>query len=87
MLDQAIDAGVQRFGIYSLKAQVLALRGDPDGAMRALTHATELGWRRSWWADHEPYFAQLRTRADFHALIARVDTANQQLRTQTQLPN
>jgi len=87
MLEQALDAGVQRFGIYSLKAQVLALRGDPDGAMRALTRAAELGWRRSWWADHEPYFARLRARADFRALLARVDTANQQLRAQTQLPN
>jgi len=87
MLDRAIAAGEQRFGIYALKAQVLALRGDSDGAMQALMRAVDLGWRRSWWADHDPYFEQLRARSDFRALMSKVDAINHQLRTQTQLTN
>jgi TolB-like protein/DNA-binding winged helix-turn-helix (wHTH) protein/Tfp pilus assembly protein PilF len=87
MLDQEIAAGTERFGIYELQAQVLALREDADGAMRALTRAADLGWRRSWWAQREPYFALLRARPDFRALIARVDESNRQLRTQVQLAN
>jgi hypothetical protein len=84
MLDQEIAAGTERFGIYALQAKVMALRGDADGAMRALTRAADLGWRRSWWAQREPYFATLRTRADFRALMTRVELSNRQLRTQAQ---
>jgi transcriptional activator of cad operon len=87
MLDRAVVAGEQRFGLYALKAQVLALRGEQDQAMQALTRAAELGWRRSWWADHEPYFAALRSRADFRALITRIDAINRQLQSQTPLTN
>jgi TolB-like protein/DNA-binding winged helix-turn-helix (wHTH) protein len=82
MVDRAIAAGEQRFGLFAVKAQALALRGDPDKAIQALTRAADLGWRRSWWADHEPYFASLRPRADYRALIARVDAINRQLRSQ-----
>jgi tetratricopeptide (TPR) repeat protein len=84
MLDQEISDGSERFGIYALQAQVLALRGDADAAMRALTKAAALGWRRSWWAQREPYFATLRARADFRALLARVDAGNRQLRLEAQ---
>jgi transcriptional activator of cad operon len=84
MLDQQISGGSERFGIYALQAQVLALRGDADAAMHALTKAADLGWRRSWWAQREPYFATLRAREDFRALMARVDAANRQLRAEAQ---
>jgi TolB-like protein/DNA-binding winged helix-turn-helix (wHTH) protein len=87
MLDEAIAAGVERFGIYALKAQVLALRGDADAAMKALTRAADLGWRRSWWAQHDAYFSALQSRSDFRALMARVDTGNGQLRSLAQLSN
>jgi transcriptional activator of cad operon len=84
MLDQEISGGSRRFGIYALQAQVLALSGDANAAMHALTKAADLGWRRSWWAQREPYFASLRGREDFRALMARVDASNRQLRTEAQ---
>jgi TolB-like protein/DNA-binding winged helix-turn-helix (wHTH) protein/Tfp pilus assembly protein PilF len=87
MIGQELAAGVERFGVYELQAQVLALRGDADAAMRALTRAADLGWRRAWWAEREPYFAALRTRNDFRNLLARVNASNQQLRDQANLSN
>jgi TolB-like protein/DNA-binding winged helix-turn-helix (wHTH) protein/Flp pilus assembly protein TadD len=86
-VDQAIAAGEQRFGLYLLRAQVLALRGENDAAMQALTRAADLGWRQSWWAEHEPWFAGLRSRPDFRALMARIDANVRQLRARTQLAN
>jgi hypothetical protein len=55
--------------------------------MRALTRAADLGWRRAWCAEREPYFAALRTRNDFRNLLARVNASNQQLRDQANLSN
>jgi TolB-like protein/Tfp pilus assembly protein PilF len=81
-LDQLIAAGEEQNGIYALKAEVLALRGDSDGAMRALNRAAELGWRYSWWAQREPYLAALWPRSDFRAVIARVDAANRRMRSE-----
>ena len=87
VLNQLLAAGQQRFQIYELQAEVSALRGDRDSAMQELTKAASLGWRRAWWAVHEPFFTQLRTRSDFRALIARVDASNRELRAQTRLPD
>jgi TolB-like protein len=76
LLDRLIAAGMRRHGVYELQAQVAALRGDGDGAMRALQRAADQGWREVWLAEHEPYFASLRSRADFRALLQRVRTDN-----------
>ena len=81
LLDQLIRADEERYGIYLLKAEVLALKGDGDGAMKVLNRAANLGWRGSWWAQHEPYFASLRDRNDFRALTTRVDGINQAMRS------
>jgi transcriptional activator of cad operon len=81
-LERLIAAGEERNGIYALKAEVLAMRGDPDGAMQALNRAADLGWRYSWSAEHEPYFAALQTRSDFRAVITRVDAANRRMRSE-----
>ena len=70
-------AGVRRHGVYELQAQVAALRGDADGAMRALQRAADQGWREVWLAEREPYFATLRPRADFRALLGRVRAENE----------
>ncbi len=78
MLDGMIAAGVERHAVYELRAKVLALQGDAEGSMVDLQRAAQLGWRRSWWAEQEPYFASLRARSDFQALMAKVSRANEQ---------
>jgi TolB-like protein/DNA-binding winged helix-turn-helix (wHTH) protein/Flp pilus assembly protein TadD len=79
MLDGMIAAGVERHAVYELRAKVLALQGASEGAMGDLQKAAQLGWRRSWWAEQEPYFASLRPRSDYQALIAKVSRSNEQL--------
>lgn len=79
MLNAMIAAGVERHGTYELRAQVHALKGQGDDAMRDLSKAAQLGWRRAWWALHEPYFASLRPRSDFQDLMTRVNQSNDRL--------
>jgi transcriptional activator of cad operon len=82
LLDRLTAAGEERNGIYALRAAILALRGDTQGAMRALNRAADLGWRYSWWAEREPYFAALRPRSDFRALMARINSLNDRMRSE-----
>ena len=77
LLDRLTAAGMRRHGIYELQAQVAALRGDAEGAMRALQRAADQGWREVWLAEREPYFASLRSRADFRALLQRLRADNE----------
>jgi TolB-like protein/Tfp pilus assembly protein PilF len=77
LLDRLTAAGMRRHGVYQLQAQVAALRGDADGAMRALQRAADQGWREVWLAEREPYFNTLRPRADFRALLQRVRADNE----------
>jgi TolB-like protein/DNA-binding winged helix-turn-helix (wHTH) protein len=79
MLNTMIAAGVERNATYELRAKVYALQGKVDDAMRDLRKAVQLGWRRAWWATHEPYFASLRQRSDFQALMAQVSRSNDRL--------
>jgi TolB-like protein/DNA-binding winged helix-turn-helix (wHTH) protein len=78
MIDGMIAAGVERHAVYELRAKTHALQGRGDEAMADLVKAADLGWRRSWWAAREPYFASLRSRKDFQSLLARVDHSNEQ---------
>jgi TolB-like protein/Tfp pilus assembly protein PilF len=77
LLDRLTAAGMRRHGVYELQAQVAALRGDADGALRALQRAADQGWRDVWLAEREPYFTILRARADFRALLERVRADNE----------
>jgi TolB-like protein/DNA-binding winged helix-turn-helix (wHTH) protein len=79
--DKLVADGVERYGVYELRAQILAVRGDLDGAMRSLTQAVDLGWRYTWWAEQEPYLAALHARRDYQALIKRATALNSQMRT------
>jgi TolB-like protein/DNA-binding winged helix-turn-helix (wHTH) protein/Flp pilus assembly protein TadD len=78
-LDSLKQAGVERYGIDKLRAEVLALRGDADGAMVALGHAAELGWRGTTQALHDPALASLQSRTDFQALMERLRQQDQQM--------
>jgi transcriptional activator of cad operon len=79
-LDRMLADGVERYGVYKLRAQVLALRGDADGAMQALRQAAGLGWRESIDAEHDPAFASLQSRSDFRSLIERTGKDNMRIR-------
>jgi transcriptional activator of cad operon len=79
MVNNMIDAGVERYATYELRAKIYALQGKGDDAMRDLNKAVKLGWRRAWWAMNEPYLAALRGRSDFQALVGQVDRSNQQI--------
>jgi transcriptional activator of cad operon len=79
-LDRLVADGVERYGVYKLRAQVLALRGDGDGAMRALRHAADLGWRQSNDAEHDPAFDSLQSRSDFRSLLERTGKDDLQMR-------
>jgi tetratricopeptide (TPR) repeat protein len=73
------QAGVERYGVYYLRATAMAMRGDGDAAMVALGHAAELGWRGTMQATHNPALAALQPRSDFRALIERVQLQNQRM--------
>ena len=77
LLDRMTAGGTERHGVYVLKADVAALRGDADGAMRALTRASQLGWRNVWAVEREPFLETLRGRSDYQTLIKRISAANQ----------
>jgi transcriptional activator of cad operon len=76
LLDRLTAAGMRRYGIYELQAQIAAQRGDTGAAMVALQHAADLGWRHVWLAEHEPYFAPLRSRADYRSLLEHIRREN-----------
>jgi transcriptional activator of cad operon len=78
-LNRMIAAGVERYATFELRAKVHALASRGDDAMRDLSKAAKLGWRRAWWAVHEPYFASLRPRKDFQDLIAETNRSNDRL--------
>lgn len=78
-LETLRQAGVERYGVYELRAAVLALRGDTEGAMVALGHAAELGWRGAEQALHDPALDSLQSREDFRALMARLQQQDQRM--------
>lgn len=69
-------AGVKRHGLLVLEAEVAALRGDRDAAMRSLTAAVDLGLRYAWPIEHSPSFAALRDRREFSALLEKMAARN-----------
>jgi TolB-like protein/DNA-binding winged helix-turn-helix (wHTH) protein/Flp pilus assembly protein TadD len=85
-LQSLMQAGVERYGAYTLRAEVLALRADADGAMLALRHAADLGWRDAMQAEHDPAFESLRVRSDFRALIEHAKQQNLQMQARVSAP-
>jgi len=76
VLDQLTSAGIESHGLYSLKAQLAAMRGQADEAMRLLQRAAALGWSDAWLAERQPFYESLRSRADFRELLAAVAARN-----------
>jgi hypothetical protein len=76
LLDRMTADGVRTHGMYELRANIAALRGDTGSALDALRTAVSLGWRASWQAGHEPYFRELRRDPKIAALFAELDARN-----------
>jgi TolB-like protein/DNA-binding winged helix-turn-helix (wHTH) protein/tetratricopeptide (TPR) repeat protein len=76
LVDRVSSAGVRSYGLLALTAQVAAMRGKGDEAMRALTGAVERGWTDAWLAERQPFFESLRGRKDYQDLIAAVRAKN-----------
>ena len=85
-LDRLKRGSVERYGVYKLRAAALTLRGDFDGAMSALGHAADMGWREATQTMHDPVFAPLQARKDFQLLIARVQGEDLQMRSRISPP-
>lgn len=85
-LDNLKQAGVERFGVYTLRAAILALRADGDGAMVALGHAAELGWRGAMEAERDPALTSLQSRPDFRALLERLRQQDEHMRADLSSP-
>jgi TolB-like protein/DNA-binding winged helix-turn-helix (wHTH) protein/tetratricopeptide (TPR) repeat protein len=56
MLDRYEEDGGRHFGLYSLRAESLAMQGKKDAAEAALKTAWKHGWRATWRARREPLF-------------------------------
>jgi TolB-like protein/DNA-binding winged helix-turn-helix (wHTH) protein/Flp pilus assembly protein TadD len=76
LLDRMAADGVRTHGMYELRANIAALRGDKGSALDAMRTAVSLGWRATWQATREPYFRQLRDDPGIAALFAEVDARN-----------
>lgn len=74
------EGGWANQGLDSVRAQSLALRGQPDAAMRALQRAVARGWRNAWRAQTDPYLSSLWEREDFKSLMREVEARNADMR-------
>ena len=85
-LERLRQAGVERYGLYTLRGEALALRGDLDESMAALDRAAALGWRAATEALHNPAFAALQSRNDFRLLIQRLQQHDSWMQRNTATP-
>jgi TolB-like protein/Flp pilus assembly protein TadD len=77
----ALDATLDRLekdggacsGLYGLRAESLALRGDSEGSMANLRRAHEKGWRQASSARRQPYLRALDAREDYRQLLDQTE--------------
>jgi TolB-like protein/DNA-binding winged helix-turn-helix (wHTH) protein/Tfp pilus assembly protein PilF len=60
LLDTYERNGGKHFGLYSLRSELHALRGDKVKAEAALNAAWQAGWRNTWRARQDPYLDGVR---------------------------
>lgn len=70
-LDRAEQNGFKHWGVVYLRAGIAAQRGESAIALQFLEQARALGWRRPWWARHDPALAPLRDQPQFAQVLAR----------------
>jgi DNA-binding winged helix-turn-helix (wHTH) protein/tetratricopeptide (TPR) repeat protein len=71
-LDHHEHGGAKWHAAAYQRARILALRGQPEPALRQLEQAVAQGWRRAWWARVDPALASLRHMGGFSAPLDRV---------------
>lgn len=76
LIDRLDSSGVRTSGLPLLKAQLAAMRGEAEVAMRELKTAVDRGWNEAWLAERQPYFQSLSERPDFQQLLAAVRAKN-----------
>jgi TolB-like protein/DNA-binding winged helix-turn-helix (wHTH) protein/Tfp pilus assembly protein PilF len=76
LLDKIAAAGVERYGVHQLRADVAVVRGDVNGALRELQRAAELGWRDAWTIQIAPYYAEARKQPEFAAFLSAIAASN-----------
>jgi hypothetical protein len=81
-LDDIEAAGHVWHGLHYLRATLQAAGGNATGALKSLTTAVDLGWRRAWLLRVDPAFEDLRADPRFQQLLARIDQANAASRAQ-----
>jgi tetratricopeptide (TPR) repeat protein len=64
MLDHYEQHGGKHFGVFSLRAESLAMRGKLPEAEAALAKAWQHGWRATWRMEHDPYLAGIEIPAE-----------------------
>ena len=60
LLDTYEKNGGKHYGLFSLRAEVFAMRGETAKAQAAVDKAWELGWRATWRARHDPFLAGVK---------------------------
>ena len=80
MLARLEKNGWAGHGLDSLRAESLAMRGQPNAAMQSLKRAVARGWRGAWRAQTEPYLSALWERDDFKSLMREVEARNADMR-------
>ncbi len=60
LLDKFERNGGRHYGLYSLRAESLALRGKKAEAQAAIDEAWRRGWRSAWTLRTEPWFAGIK---------------------------
>jgi TolB-like protein/DNA-binding winged helix-turn-helix (wHTH) protein/tetratricopeptide (TPR) repeat protein len=60
LLDRYEAHGGRHFGVYALRAESLAIRGENDEAEAALAKAWEHGWRDTWRMRRDPYLTGIK---------------------------
>lgn len=69
-----------RGGAYYLLASRNAILGDTDAALTALEQAVASGWQRTWYAERDPVFDELRNDSRYEALLATMRSRQAALR-------
>ena len=72
-LDRYQHQGNVWHALHFHRARLLGLRGDKEGALKALALAVDAGCRRGWWLRLDPAFASLREEPRFKSVLGRID--------------